>query len=144
MKLGRVMSFPYQLVRGPLGVVDEHAVGRLSPDNPLRHAYRGALGVADTAFALLLDEPALVTGSDVLKRDLETTAPGRNPAGDELPDEEDRAVQSAPSPSDEQRRRDFASKEHQATRGNHTPAAMGRDLAQMQAVVEAREHMRDE
>lgn len=132
MELGRVLYVPYQLVRRPLAAVDRRAVSKLAPENPIRGAYRGALGVADTMMAMLLDEPGLA-GADTLEpeRRVDDLA--------DVADVED-VEEHESSPTEEQRRKAFAKKEDQVTRANHSPAAMQRDLARMHAVVEAREH----
>jgi hypothetical protein len=143
VQLGRIMFLPYQLVRRPLGVIDEHAMQRLSSDNPLRAVYEAGLRMADTAAALLLDEPGLV-GSDALKRAADA------PSGDSGEAAPDESTVESPKRSpereraEEQRRHDFAVKEEQVTRSNRSPATMARDLNRVRAVEEAREHEADE
>jgi hypothetical protein len=130
MDLGSALYLPYQLVRQPFVAVDRYAVSRLSPDNPVRGAYEGALGLADAMMARVLDE--------------------LRPGGTGAPPEPAQPQSAHPEPAsepaaepvsaaDEQRREAFAHKADDAVRGNHSPAAMQRDLARMQAVVEARE-----
>jgi hypothetical protein len=126
MQLTNLVVLPYQLVRRPLDAVDRYAVSRLSPQNPIRSTYRDVLGAADTLMALLVGAPGLVD------------APAAEP--DFTAEDVDPAPAESTTKADEQRRKDFAQKEEQVTRANHSPAAIGRDLARMRAVVEAREH----
>jgi hypothetical protein len=142
VQLGRIMYLPYQLVRRPLGVIDEHAVRRLSSDNPLRTVYEAGLRMADTAAALLLDEPGLV-GSDELKRDADAPSGGSDQAVPDQPTAESPQRSPERQRAEEQRRHDFAVKEEQVTRSNRSPATMARDLNRVRAVEEAREHEAD-
>lgn len=137
MELGQVLYLPYQLIRRPLATVDRYAVRRLSPGNPVRSTFTSMLGVADAAMSSLLDGPT-PTGVETISEPPgsdhqggEDESAGAQPAGGA-------PVERTPDP-DEQRRRDFARKQGQVTRANHTAAAMRRDLARMDAVVEARE-----
>jgi hypothetical protein len=123
MELGRVLSVPYQLVRRPLDLVDRHAIAKLPPGSPIRHAYRGALQAADTVMSLVGNRPPST------KPDAEDPV---RPAAKETSSE-------PVSQSEEQRREAFAHKTADITRGNRSPATMNRDLARMHAVVQARE-----
>jgi len=143
VQLGRILYLPYQLVRRPLGVIDEQAIRRLSSNNRVRAVYEGGLRMADTAAARLLDEPGLI-GSGALKRDADQ-AP-RHAADEAEPEQAAESRQRSPERerAEEQRRRDFAAKEEQVMRSNRRPATMARELTRERAVEQAREHEADQ
>lgn len=138
MQLSRYLYVPYQLVRQPLAAVDRHALSKLPAGNLVRSTYRDALGMADRVMALVLNEPGLATATATTTRRSAPAETGQQEKQTPPP------ADDTPSVAEKQRRRAFAKKEEQVARANHSPAAMKRDLARMQAVVDAREHAQDD
>jgi hypothetical protein len=125
----RLIFLPYRLIRPPLAVIDEHAIKRLPSGNPVRELYHAGLRLADGIARVDRPHPA---ATDEPTDQFDDSDIGEDAADD--------TTDAELAQADEQRRKDFAKKEEQITRGNRSPATMARELAQARAAEEAREH----
>jgi len=133
----RLLFLPYQLIRGPLAVLDEHAIKKLPSGNPVRELYHAGLRFADGIARVDRPRPP---EAEVAAEELDETDGGAvEPVEDEA-SVDDLQAEAEREQAEEQRRQDFAKKEEQITRGNRSPATMARELAQLRAAEEAREH----
>lgn len=136
----RLLYLPYQLIRRPLAVLDEHAIKKLPSGNPVRELYHAGLRLADGIVRVDRSHSAEPgrAGDDVAEPD--SGAAEDDAAEPDQGAEEREQAEAEREQAEEQRRHEFAKKEEQITRGNRSPAKMARELAQLRAAEEAREH----
>jgi hypothetical protein len=132
----QLLFLPYQLIRRPLAALDEHAIKKLPSGNPVRELYHAGLRLADGVVGVDRPRPS---ETDEASDEVAETGGVVEAVEDEV-SVDDLQAEAEREQAEEQRRRDFAKKEEQITRGNRSPATMARELAQLRAAEEARDH----
>lgn len=130
----RLIHLPYQLIRRPLAVIDDYAVKKLPTGNLVRELYHAGLRFADQVGGV--DRSGSPAGREPAQDDPEgSSVRGGKGASPETPSRD-----AAREQAEEQRHQEFSAKIDEVTRSNHSPAKMARELAQVRAAEQARDH----